>query len=134
MNKPLVAVFAGLVSLIAAPASGESGDKASPFLFPPGDYPTRFGDPGYSEEMAAAKEAAIAKWNKMTPEEQAAAKKAARDRKAAREEWDKMAPEQQAAARKDAARKRRQEDLDMIGKPPMGDFWTPHPYPWQKAK
>jgi hypothetical protein len=33
-----------------------------------------------------------------------------------------------------AARKKRQEDLDMIKKPLMGNFWSTHPYWWEKTK
>jgi hypothetical protein len=44
-----------------------------------------------------------------------------------------LTPEQQAAAKK-AASTKRQEAFDMIEKPLTGDFWTLHSYPWQKAK
>jgi hypothetical protein len=108
MNKPLVVVFAFVLALIEAPALADGVEKDSPFLFPPGDYPSRFGDPGYSEERAAAKEAAMAKWNKMTPEERAAAKKAARDRRL-KDLTERQTTEKNAATKSDTEQKKQDE-------------------------
>jgi hypothetical protein len=64
MNKLLVALFAGTVALVAAPAFADDND-----MKPLSKMET--------QEAKAARAAAKAKFDKMTPEEKAAAKKAA---------------------------------------------------------
>jgi hypothetical protein len=64
MNKLLAALFAGTVALVAAPAFADDSDM-KPL--------TKM----QTDEAKAAKAAAKAKWAEMTPEEKAAAKKAA---------------------------------------------------------
>ena len=78
MNNVLVAFCASafVLSSASAPAQGMSGDND---LNPPSKIET--------QDAKTAEAAAKARWASMTPEQQAAA------RKAAREKWDKIAPE-----------------------------------------
>jgi hypothetical protein len=79
VDKLLVALcvfVSGSASVLAqAPTTPPNQSDDAPYLLPPGDYPTRFGDPGYDERKDAARAAAKAKWDKMTPEERTALKK-----------------------------------------------------------
>jgi hypothetical protein len=69
MNKLLVAFFASVFVLVAAPAFAQPDNDMRPL------------SKMETNDAKAARAAAKAHWAKMTPEEQAAAKKAARARK-----------------------------------------------------
>jgi hypothetical protein len=87
MDKLLVALcvflFGSASALAQAPTTTPNPSDDTPSFLTPGDYPTRFGDPGYDERKDAARAAAKAKWDKMTPEEKAAAKKAMAEKRRA---------------------------------------------------
>ena len=69
MNKLLVALFAGVFALISASAFAQPDNTMQPL------------SKMDTEQAKAARADAQAKWAKMTPQEQAAAKKAARAKK-----------------------------------------------------
>jgi hypothetical protein len=120
MNKLLIALLAGAFTLIAAPAFGDDSD-----VKPLSKMQT--------DEAKAAKAAAKAKWDKMTPQEQEAARKAARSKKLmdataidqiASENMQYMPPskEEQAASKAvpKPTKEQRQKDLSEQAKKSSG--------------
>lgn len=119
MNKLLVALFAGAFA-IAIPAFADDSS-----LMPLSKMQT--------DEAKAARAAAQAKWNAMTPQEQAAAKKAARAKKLmdataidviASENMQYMPPSKAEQAQSKAVPKptkeQRKEDVSKSTKPTTG--------------